>query len=194
MNKRALSRKNYILILCIIFAVSSLFRFVIGDFLKTILIYPDELRYFMIGENLATGRGLKLFNAPVNFQKILYSLFLVPAFLVKDRRLTLHLIAFINAVLMSCGVFPVATLAKKVSGSRKWGVVCAVCYVFLAEMTYTSTFMSEVVYIPLGITLVYALVCYFDRCAQPTTPPPEHDFCLPAGWASSPMRCTLIRR
>lgn len=73
------SKKTFFGVL-ILFAVSFFTRFYFAYFNKIILIYPDELRYLHLAQNFAELKGLVIYNLPTNFQKILYPLFLSPAF------------------------------------------------------------------------------------------------------------------
>lgn len=145
--------------LALLFAVSVLVRFLFANHLRVMAVYPDELRYFMLAESLATGRGLAIYNSAISFQKILYTLMLVPAFLAKGRTVTLCLIALINAVLLSLGIFPVFWLGRRVTDSRPAALFCAVLYILSADMAYSMMFVSEVLYIPLAL----CLLCLFYR-------------------------------
>ena len=94
------------------YIISVIIRYVFADFVKPITIYPDELRYYMIAENLASGRGLEIYNGYAGFQKILYSIILAPVFLIKNRELQGHILALVNCVVMSSAIFPFYLLAK----------------------------------------------------------------------------------
>ena len=77
-----------------------------------ILVYPDELRYVELARHIAAGRGLLIRNLNLDYQKILYPLFLAPAFLVaSDLRQAYHLIFALNLALLVSTTLPVYLLS-----------------------------------------------------------------------------------
>lgn len=133
------------------YIISVIIRYVFADFVKPITIYPDELRYYMIAENLASGRGLEIYNGYAGFQKILYSIILAPVFLIKNRELQGHILALVNCVVMSSAIFPFYLLAKKIIKSDR--TIAGLCFLFvlMPDLTYTMTYMSEVAFFPIAM-------------------------------------------
>lgn len=166
---RAQRRREWLVVLAI-FALSTLIRFILGDFPKRIKVYPDELRYFMMAENIGMGRGLQIHNLPTDFQKILYSLCLAPIFAVTGNKWTqMHLIALFNAAAMSSGVFPVYLLSRDLVRDRKRIFALCALYALISDMTYSMTLMSEVTFLPLGLWCVlgvYRLIVYEGSAAK----------------------------
>lgn len=142
-------------VLFFLFLISFCIRFLWADFYKAIYVYPDELRYYQIAENLANNRGLKVYNLPINFQKILYSVFLIPAFLFENREIQQHILAFINAFLITSCIFPIYWIAKQLLNNQKSILFICVFSLFLPDLTYSMTFMSENLFLPLSL-LVFA--------------------------------------
>jgi len=163
----AILRKNgWKLLLIMLFLISMIIRFHLADFPKKLQTYPDDLRYLSIAENIATGRGISLFNGETDFQKILYSLFLIPAFFFSDKMVQIKMIALINAAWVSSGVFPVWFLGKHLLKDRKYAALLCVIYVFSADLAYSMTFLSEVTFLPLGLWCVcgfYILIAGIDK-------------------------------
>lgn len=70
-----------------------LFYFSVGNYLKTIYVYEDELRYFGIAQSLTFGKGITIYNNTYNDQKILYDILLAPIFRIPlklDRMISFH--------------------------------------------------------------------------------------------------------
>ena len=156
---RSLIRKD-LLIVFIMFAVSVIVRFLLADRYPIKLeCYSDEIRYYSIASSIADGNGITLYNGPTDYQKILYSVCIAPAFLFNTLEVRFSGIFFINSVLMSAGVFAVYYLTYKLIRDSKLRYIVCCMYLLLAHMVYTMTFMSENLWIPLALTLM----CMFYR-------------------------------
>ena len=113
--------KNYKwnIIVFLLFAGSAMLRSALGDFPKALRIYPDELRNVDIARSLFQGRGLQIHHLDTDFQKILYSICIMPAFLAKTSAAQIRLIGLINSVLISSSIFPVYALCRKMLMDKK---------------------------------------------------------------------------
>ena len=49
-----------VLFVCLLVLCSVLVRFYLADFEKILSLYPDELRYVSIADNIAQGNGIKI--------------------------------------------------------------------------------------------------------------------------------------
>lgn len=148
-----------ILMLC-----SVLIRFYLADFVKAIATYPDELLYLAIAESIAEGDGLSysISLAISGFEKFFYPLLLAPAYLVSDRVLSIKLVSLINSCLLSSGVIPVWLLGKKMLSPTAWRIGICAFYLIGSDMTFSMTFMSEILYIPMAIWMIYFLYSIFE--------------------------------
>ena len=144
-----------VLFVCILFLASVFIRFQLSDFPKVFRVFQDELRYLSIAESLGEGRGIAIYNHATDFQKILYSITLIPAFFFSEKAVQIKAICFINAAIMSSGIFPVYLLAKKLLAKRSHIVLTLAVFLVSSEFSYTLVFMSEVLYMPLGLWAVY---------------------------------------
>lgn len=149
--------------LFIIFIVSVCVRIILSDFPKIIQVYPDELRYLGIARSLSQGQGIKLHNYPDDFQKILYSFIILPAFFVKSTLSQIRIVGWINCIVMSSAVYPSFCLAYKVLGDEKWAKFIAIFTITIPTMVSTLFFMSEVVFLPLSLWSIYIVYCIFDE-------------------------------
>ena len=153
-NKKELlgnKRDRFILAVFLLFGISVIFRFLMADYFHVISVYPDEQRYYAYAEGIATGRGISIHNVAMPFQKILYSVLLAPAFILKDRTMQMHLIALINAVIVSMSVFPAYFLAKRHITDRKYQLLSCGLTLILSDLAYSMFYMSEVCFLGLGI-------------------------------------------
>lgn len=80
-----ISDKKCKIVTLILFLFGVLFYFSIGNYLKTIFVYGDELRYFGIAQSLAFGKGITVYNNMYNDQKILYDMLLAPIFWIPSK-------------------------------------------------------------------------------------------------------------
>lgn len=147
-------------IVFVIFIVSTVIRFLIADRYPIKLeCYSDEIRYYNIASSIANGNGITLYNGFTDYQKILYSICIAPAFLFNSLEIRFSAIFFINSVMMSAGVFAIYYLSCKFIKTKVLRYSVFFMYLILAHMTYTMTFMSENLWIPLSLLLL----CLFYR-------------------------------
>lgn len=162
--KKKLIKGTGMLPFFLMFIVSVVFRTIIANRYPVHLdTYPDELRYYRMATSIANGTGLSLYNAPYDFQKILYVLCITPACLLQSVKLRMTAIFFTNSVMMSAGVFPVYYLTGMLLRSRTFRAGICVLYLAGGHMTYTMTFMSENLWIPLALTLMCLFCSLFKQ-------------------------------
>ena len=140
------------------FITSAAVRFWLGNFSKVIGIYHDELCYYAIAKSLSVGHGVMVQNLPYDYPKILYSILLLPAFYLPAGSARITIITLINAITISSGIFPTYLIINKISNNRKISLVGALFYILLPDMWYSAEFMSEVLFLPLALWCVYALL------------------------------------
>lgn len=158
--KRAKKLWHYTLAL---FIISVVVRFILADYTKFLIIYPDEFRYYAIASNLASGSGLLIYNVPTSFQKIFYSFFLIPAFFFKDKTMQMQAAALINALIMSSAIFPFYLLAKRLIPYRYKTIAgLMTLFVVMPDMSYTMMYVSEVVFLPLAMWLLLGCHILFN--------------------------------
>lgn len=154
-----------LLLLLMLFAGSTTLRFLLTDYTKCITVTPDELLYYQIAESFATGRGLPVVNNYLtNFQKILYPLVIAPAFLVGNTvQQHIRAIALINSLVMSSCIFPSYLLASRLKLKRFARFGIALLSIYMWDMSYTASFLSEVLYYPLTLWVVYGYLVLLDN-------------------------------
>ena len=138
----------------LLFAISLAVRFKIADFIKTTFIQPDEFRYYLLAKSFSQGLGMSINGFSTFYQKIFYPLCITPAFWFKNIFVTITSISFINAFLVSSGLFPLYFLSKKILSEKKYIFLTLLVYVFFSDLAYSVTFMSEVAFLPLCLWLL----------------------------------------
>jgi len=118
-------------------------------------VFPDEWRYLHLAKSIAEGGPLLIRGAPADFQKLLYPLMISPAFLARDPVVQFKIVAVINCLAMASVVFPVALLVKKLSHKPSVLFLALAFTVALPDFLYTDTFLSEPLYWPLCLWVVY---------------------------------------
>ena len=154
-----INKKTANLLVCLMFFGCIAARFLVADFPKYLFVYPDEANFVMIAQSLATGKGLSVYNGVTIYQKIIYSLCIAPAFLFEDPKVISRAILLINSLIMSLGVFPTYYLANRVVKKPVLSFFMSMFYLMSADLTYTMTFMSEVLFLPMATT---TLCLYYD--------------------------------
>ena len=157
--KEGIKNNRWHIIVLLLFAGSVLLRSALGDFPKALRIYPDELRYVSIARSLFQGQGLQIHHLDTDFQKILYSICIMPAFLAKSSALQIRLIGYINSVIISSSIFPAYALCRKMLLDRRETYVILVFWATLPTLLDSIYFMSEVVYLPLSLWMIYCVWC-----------------------------------
>ena len=74
---------NIIILMCI-FLLGSVLHYFYCYFSKSIDVLPDEIRYYSIARSIFQGDGLTFRGVATDYQKMGYTLFLVPFFLIKN--------------------------------------------------------------------------------------------------------------
>lgn len=157
--RTAVKNNRWHIIVFLLFVGSAMLRAILGDFPKALRIYPDELRYVSIARSLFQGQGLQIHHLNTDFQKILYSICIMPAFLAKTSAAQIRLIGYINSVIISSSIFPAYALCRKMRLNQKETCVILTFWAILPTLLDSIYFMSEVVYLPLSLWLIYCVWC-----------------------------------
>lgn len=147
----------------ILFIVAVIMHYFLSDYLKTILVLPDESLYYSIAQSLWHGNGITVANAPYDFQKILYSILIMPTFAIENTVVRLHAIALINSIVVCSGIFPVYLLAKKYLRKNQHIIYTCVLYCVFSDLMFANTFMADTLYLPMGLLAIYFSSITFDQ-------------------------------
>lgn len=155
MQKKLIENKKMLFWILCYFFISVFIRGYLSDFPKQMVVYVDELRYLELARSMFHGKGLMVHNAPLGYQKILYSIVIMPALLFQSPDMQIRAIGWINSIIMASAVFPTYALAKRIL--KKELLIHIVLVVWITLPTFISTvyFMSEVLFFPLSLWIVY---------------------------------------
>ena len=152
------------------FVLSVAIRFIIANrFPIHIECYPDELRYYRIAASIANGTGISVYNLQSNFQKILYSLFIVPACFFNDINIRMSIIFLTNSILMSSGVFFVYYISLQIIKKNIYRIIVCFMYLLFGYMTYTMTLISENLWIPFSLFIICLFIKIFQETSTKTS-------------------------
>lgn len=145
--------------LIVVFVLSVILRFILCNYFpKTINCYPDELLYLSAAESLWNNHGVMVYNLATTFKKVGYSFFIAPAFALENVHARMSIIGLINSVLMSAGIFPVYGIARRFFKRNSFIWLSILFYMISPSMTYSMTFASENLYIPVSLVVLYVIV------------------------------------
>lgn len=156
------SRKDFIIV--ILFLVSAIIYGIVSDFPKVLSGYPDELRYVGIGRSLLKGQGLRLHEWNSDFQKILYSIYIMPALSLKSTAGQIRAIGYMNSFIISSSIFPIYKLCQSILKGERFTRLVILFWMTFPSFVYTMYFMSEVIFVPLSLWIAYCVWCIF--CAD----------------------------
>ena len=154
---------SFALLICI------LFHYCCGDFFKSIIIIPDELRYYEIAKSLYLGNGISYRGVPFDFQKILYSLVILPVFSVSNNVIRLKLINMINSILVSLGIIPTFLICRKIKLDDNWTYLVCLIAGFCPGTMSSMTFMTETLYWPLFLAFCYLFISHTNEIPMRTS-------------------------
>lgn len=146
--------KRWIIVICL-FVISTLIRGCIADYPKAIQVYNDELIYLSLARNFAFHGKFLIYNSICTFQKVLYCIFILPAFLAKSTTTQIRLIMWINSIIMSSAIFPAHLIADRLLKNQKLVYLADIFTLTVPLMTMSSTFMSEILYFPCFLWVIY---------------------------------------
>ena len=145
---------NIIILMCI-FLLGSVLHYLYGCFSKSIDVLPDEIRYYSIARSIFRGDGLTFRGVATDYQKMGYTLFLVPFFLIKNGILRMKAITLANSLVMMLSVFPLYGIMNKLKISNKIKMVFLAIFIVFPDLMYSATFMAEVLYWPILLLFIY---------------------------------------
>ncbi|MDP4108690.1 MAG: glycosyltransferase family 39 protein [Bacillota bacterium] len=157
-----LDHKTIAVMVFFLYIASCIIRSVFACFSKSLMIYPDEIRYIDISRSIFNGTGILVHNVHMNFDQILYPLLIAPFNLIKDQILKINAISVFNAVLMSSVLFPVFLIGKKILKRNSIVLLLVLTVFLLPDLSMTATFMSENLFYPLAAWLIYFAFRFWD--------------------------------
>lgn len=162
MHVNRLTNRSLLFIAIALFGAFSFVHILCGDFPKGIDVLPDERRYLEIARSLFADGSLIMRGEPSDFQKILYPVSLFPALLFPDGADQIRMVNVLNSLYACSSIFPALLIARKVFDNTYAVAASMVLVMISPDLMYSMTFMSEPLYFPLTLWMVYA--CW--RCFE----------------------------
>jgi hypothetical protein len=147
--------RTMVILTLVFFIISCIVRSVFACYPKSIHVHPDEIRYLDIARSLFNGDGVVVHNVRMNFDSILYPLFLMPFNLIKDQLLQITWISIGNSILISSVIIPVFLLGQKILKRNAAVLLLLLTVLTLPDLSMSITFMSENLFYPLAAWLIY---------------------------------------
>lgn len=145
------------------FLACTVIHYCISDYMKQILVLPDDALYYSIANSLWNGQGIAVNNLPYDFQKILYCILIMPAFCITDIVKRISTITFINSIVISSGIFPVYFLAKRYLKNCKNIILSCALYCVCSDLMFATTLLAENLYLPMGLWGIYFSSVMLDQ-------------------------------
>ena len=139
----------------IIFLAGFFFLAGISYFPKRMLVYPDELRYLQLTDGLFNHGDLLIRCAHDNFTKVMYPIMLFPAAAFSGTEYYTRAISLMNSFYMAFVPVLSMCLAKICHLDTKKTIILILLSFSYPDLLYVMTFMSENLYIPLGIGTIF---------------------------------------
>ena len=138
-----------------VFLMGVLLHFYLGDFVKTIYVYGDELGYYSLARSFFKGKGLIIRSVATDFQKIGYPLILAPLFSIGNPILRIGMINMLNSIVMMLSIIPAWLIGKEIGLDKRSRYGLIILTAIWPDMMASITFMSEVLYWPFFLLFVY---------------------------------------
>ena len=153
-------KTKWVWIVISIFLIEVIIRFLCANYPKAVHTYRDKLFLFQLAKSIWNEGSLQVYGVKTDYNKILYPFILSLAFPIKSSLIRIKVITLINSVLVSSSVFPGYLFTKKISnGNSKVIALSLIILAFLPDMCFSTTFMSENLFLPMGLWDFYFLSC-----------------------------------
>lgn len=159
-------------ILCGLFLLSIVVRLVLADYPKLYIFYLDELIYGSYAQSLLYSGTLEVLGLPMGFFRPVYSLLIAPVNLFSDPFVQQKVVALINAIVISTGIFPAYLLAKRLLENNARALLGAALYVCFSDLVYSQCYMTEVAALPL---MLWAVFVFWELENSEKTAQLKHD-------------------
>lgn len=126
-------------------------------------IMTDELTYAELGRSLAAGGSFAIRDVAVNGYGVLYPVLIAPAYVAFESLTDAYAaVKVINSLAMSLAAVPAYLIARRVvpTGLALLGALLAVA---LPSFVYTATVMTENLYYPLALVVMWTTLLVLDR-------------------------------
>lgn len=145
---KAEKREQMILWLLIILHTAALF--ILADFSRKPISYPDEMVYYDAAKSIHDGTEIMIHEMGNPYTNLAYPLLLAPLMGISNTLVRVRVIALLNSFLMSLILWPVWQICKDLGIRRKYAWIITIIFAIWPDMISAGTFMSENLYWPLA--------------------------------------------
>jgi len=126
-------------------------------------IFTDELTYSELGRSMAAIGSFEIRDVPSGGYGVLYPVLIAPAYALFDSLTDAYAaVKVINSLTMSLAAVPTYLIARRVVRPAL-ALLAALLAVALPSLVYTATVMTENLYYPLALVVVWATLLALDR-------------------------------
>ncbi len=125
--------------------------------------FPDEYVYTAIARSLGSGHGPAVRGVSAHFPALLAPLLAAPFQALFDPATAYRLTQLENALLMSLAAVPVYLLARRLSLSTRYALVCALFAIAIPDLVYASYTLADPVAYPFALGAVAAGLLALER-------------------------------
>jgi Dolichyl-phosphate-mannose-protein mannosyltransferase len=130
--------------------------------------FPDEYLYTAFARALAAGQSPNVRGTSANFPALLEPILAAPFHALFSPELAYRLTQAENALLMSLAAVPVFLLARRLSLSSRYALLCAVFAVAIPDLVFASYTLADPVAYPFAMGALAAGVAALDRPTRRT--------------------------
>ena len=126
-------------------------------------IMTDELIYSELGRSFAATGSFAIRDVPISGYGVLYPVLISPAYALFGSLTEAYAaVKVINSLVMSLAAVPAFLIARRVVG-RGLALLAAVLAVAVPSLAYTATAMTENLYYPLALLVMWAALLALER-------------------------------
>ena len=137
---------------------ATLSRHMLAPFIMT-----DELTYSELGRSIAASGSFEIRDTPITGYGVLYPALIAPAYALFDSLTDAYAaVKVVNSLAMSLAAVPTYLIARRVTGTAL-SLLAALLAVALPSLVYSATVMTENLYYPLVLVVMWAALVALER-------------------------------
>ncbi len=187
-----LSARRAFWILMGLYAVAVIIRYLLGDFPKFGRTYPDELNTFDIARSLFYGEGIRIQGYPSGYQKLGYSLAVLPFYAISNAAIRVRAITLFHCLVLCSMAIWTYLLGREWGMTRRFSLFLGFLALLWPNQLNSMNLMIESLYVPLfalafwlfirnerrrsyGLAILIGIISYYVYFIK------ERGFVFPAG-------------
>jgi hypothetical protein len=119
-------------------------------------VFPDEYLYATLGRSLAAHGDLRIRGAAVHFPALLEPILAAPIWALASPVTAYRLVQVENALFMSLAAIPAYLIARRLSLSHRYALVCGFFAVAIPDLVFSAYVLTDPLAYPLVLASLYA--------------------------------------